>query len=262
MKRLLVAVALLLAAAAGAVFWFVRYSLDGRVEAAIEARGSEMTLSDVRVDGLHLDLRGGRGTIRRIEVDNPEGFPRGTALALDGIAIAIQPASLRGDGPIVVPEIRVGAPRVTVVLTADGRMNVDALRRNVRDHPERVRAAERRAEHERTEPPARREPPGVERPGERRVRVGELVIEEGVIVIDASALGREPEQLPLGSVELRDVGGDRGVTPEQLGRRVADALIARTARAVAGAEIKRKLRDKGGEIGEALGELLRKGLDR
>lgn len=262
MRRLLLAVAVLLAVAAAAVFWFVRYSLDGRVAAAIEARGSEMTLSDVRVDGLHLDLRGGRGTIQSLAVDNPEGFPSGTAVALDGIAIAIEPASLRGDGPIVVPEIRVGAPRVTVVLTSDGKMNVDALRRNVRDHPDRVQAAERRAVQERAEPPARREPPGVEPAGERRVRVGELVIEQGVIVIDATALGREPEQLPLGSVELRDLGGDRGLTAEQLGRRVADALIARTARAVAGAEIKRTLRDKGGQIGEALGELLQKGLDR
>jgi hypothetical protein len=58
------------------------------------------------------------------------------------------------------------------------------------------------------------------------------------------------------------MGGARGVTPEQLGRRVADALIARTARAVAGAEVKRALREKGGEIGERIGELLQRGIDR
>jgi hypothetical protein len=31
---------------------------------------------------------------------------------------------------------------------------------------------------------------------------------------------------------------------------------------VAGAELKRALRDKGGEIGEKLGELLQRGIDR
>lgn len=259
MKRLLVAVALLLAVAAGALLWFVRFSLDGRVAAAIEAQGSAMALAPVRVDGLHLDLRGGRGTIRDLSVGNPAGFPPGTAVSLGGIEIAIDVASLRAD-PLVVREIRVGTPRVTVVFGEDGRMNVDALRRNVRDFQDRAAAAE---------PPRAAAPAPAPAPAdepapapERRVRVEELTIAEGVIRLDASALGREPQELPLGSVTLREVGGERGVTPEQLGRRVADALIARTARAVAGAELERTLREKGGELGGKLGELLRKGLDR
>lgn len=256
MKRLVVIAALLLAVAAGALLWFVRFSLDGRVAAAIEAQGSAMTLAPVRVDGLHLDLRGGRGTIRDISVDNPAGFPPGTALSLAGIEIAIDVASLGGD-PIVIREIHVGAPHVTVLLAEDGRMSVDALRRNVRDYPDRVAATEA--------PPAATDPDpgtGPEPARERRVRIEELTIAEGVIRLDGSPLGREPRELPLGSVELRDLGGERGATPEQLGRRVADALIARTARAVAGAELERTLREKGGEIGGKLGELLRKGIDR
>lgn len=261
MRRVLLVVAIGLAVVAGALFWFLRFSLDGRVRAAIEEQGSAMALAPVRVEGVHLDLRGGRGTIRGITVGNPEGFPPGTAVSLAGIEVAIEPASLRGS-PLVVPEIRVGEPRVTVVLSADGRMNVDALRRNVGGYPERVGAAERQATRAESTPPARREPPGTAPEDETRVRVGELTIAEGTIVLDASALGREPEELRLGSVELRDLGGERGATPEQIGRRVADALIARTARAVAAAELKRTLRDKGGELGEKLGELLRKGLDR
>lgn len=261
MRRALLFVVLLLVVGAGALFWFLRFSLDGRVQAAIEEQGSAMTLSPVRVEGVHLDLRGGRGTIRGITVANPDGFPSGTAVSLAGIEIAIEPASLRGS-PLVVRELRVGEPRVTVVLTADGKMNVDALRRNVGDYPDRVEAAERRAVEQEATPPAQREAPGTEPEAETRVRIGELTIAEGTIVLDASALGRDPEELRLGSVELRDVGGERGATPEQIGRRVADALIGRTARAVAAAELKRTLRDKGGELGEKLGELLQKGLDR
>jgi hypothetical protein len=257
MRRFVLAVALLLAVAAGALFWFLRFSLDGRVKAAVEETGTAMALAPVRVEGLHLDLRGGRGTIRGITVDNPAGFPSGTALSLGGIEIALDVASLRGD-PLVVREIHVGEPRVTVVLTPDGQMNVDALRRNVRDYPDRLAAQAPRAA-----PPAPREAPAAAATApERRIRVEELTIAEGVIELDASALGREAETLPLGSVELRDIGGDRGATPEQIGRRVADALIARTARAVAASELKRALRDKGGQIGEKLGELLQKGLDR
>lgn len=258
MRRLLVVLALLVLVAAGALVWFVRFSLDGRVKRAIETHGSALTLSPVRVEGVNIDLAGGRGTIRGITVGNPEGFPSGPALSLAGIEIAIDVGSLAGD-PLVIREIRVGEPRVHVILDAQGRMNLDVLRRNVRDHPERVAAAERAA----GKPPERREAPAAEAPAaERRVRVGEITIEEGRIVLDASALGRDPRELPLGSVELREVGGARGATPEQLGRRVADALIARTARAVAGAELERTLREKGGELGGKLGELLRRGIDR
>jgi uncharacterized protein involved in outer membrane biogenesis len=264
MRRFVLAVAVLLVLAAGALFWFLRFSLDGRVKAAIEEYGSAMTLSEVRVEGVNLDLRGGRGTIRGITVANPDGFPSGAAVSLAGIEMAIEPASLR-TSPLVVREIHVGEPRVTVVLTEDGRMNIDALRRNVGDYPDRVEAAEaaeRRGEAPPREAPAAAAAPAGEPEPERRVRVGELTIAEGVILVDASALGRDPEELKLGSVELRDLGGARGATPEQLGRRVADALIGRTARAVAGAEVKRALRDKGGEIGEKLGELLQRGIDR
>jgi len=262
MKRLLLVAGLLVLVAAGAIVWFVRFSLDGRVKAAIEEHGSAMALAPVRVEGVHIDLRGGRSTIRGIKVANPEGFPPGTAVSLSGITIEIEPGSLRGS-PIVVPEIRVGEPRVHVVMNTEGRMNVEKLRRNIADYPDRLEADEPR--EERAVGGARPSEPGPEPEPEpeRRVRVGELTIEEGVVTIDASALGREQtEELPLGSVELRDVGGERGATPEQIGRRVSDALIARTARAVAGAELKRALRDKGGEIGEKLGELLQKGLDR
>jgi hypothetical protein len=253
MKRLLGIVVLLVLLAAGVLFWFVRHSLDGRVAAAIEERGSAMALAPVHVEGLHLDLRGGRGTIRRITVDNPAGFPPGAALSLGGIEVAIDVASLRSD-PLVVREIRIGEPVVTVVLGPDGAMNLDALRRNVRDYPDRVAAAASAA----PPPAAGAAPP----PAERRLRVGELAIAEGVIRVDASAVGREPAEIPLGAVALRDLGGERGMPPEQLGRRVGDALIARTARAVAGAELERALREKGGELGGKLGELLRKGIDR
>jgi hypothetical protein len=255
MKRWLSTAVLLVLVAAGAVLWIVRGTLDGRLATALERTGTELLLAPVRVAGVDLDIGGGRGTIRGITVGNPEGFPDGTAISLREISLSLELGSLR-ESPIVVHEIHVGDPRVNVVLLEDGRMNIEALRRNAefygaRRQAEQTRAAEpsRGADGERSEP-------------DPRLRVREFRTVGGVIGIDASALGRVPEEIALGEVTLRDIGGARGVTPEELGRRVADALIARTARAVAGAEVKRALREKGGEIGEAIGELLQRGLDR
>jgi hypothetical protein len=254
-KRFALLAGLLALIAAAAALWVVRSSLDGRVKTSLERIGSEMTLAPVRVAGVDLDLSGGKGTIRGITVGNPEGFPDGTAISLREISLSLELGSLR-KSPIVVHEIVVGEPRVNVVMLADGRMNIEALRRNVEFFEARQRAAQ-----EREEEPTRASQVETETP-ETRLRVGEFRISDGAIGLDASALGRVPEELALGSVALRDMGGARGVTPEQLGRRVADALIARTARAVAGAEVKRALREKGGEIGERIGELLQRGIDR
>ncbi len=254
MKRFVALAVLLVLVAAAAALWVLYGSIDGRVRTALERIGGEMTLAPVHVGGVDLDLTGGRGTIRDITVGNPEGFPDGTAISLREISLSLEIGSLR-ESPIVVHEIVVGEPRVDVVLLADGRMNIEALRRNVEHYEARQRAAQAREEGPTGAPPVETETP------ETRLRVGEFRISDGAIGLDASALGRDPEQLELGSVALRDIGGARGVTPEQLGRRVADALIARTARAVAGAEVKRALREKGGEIGEKLGELLQRGID-
>lgn len=255
MKRFAALAVLLVLVAAAAALWSLYGSLDGRVKTALERIGSEMTLAPVHVAGVDLDLTGGRGTIRGITVGNPEGFPDGAAISLREISLSLEIRSLR-ESPIVVHEIIVGEPRVDVILLADGRMNIEALRRNVEHYEARQRAAQAREEQPTGAPQSEAERP------ETRLRVGEVRISEGAIGLDASALGRDPEQLELGTVALRDIGGARGATPEQLGRRVTDALIARTARAVAGAEVKRALREKGGEIGEKIGELLQRGIDR
>ena len=252
MKRIVGGLALVVVLAAGGLLWYARSSLDGVVKAAIERHGAELLLAPVQVEGVHIELQTGRGTIRGITVGNPEGFPDGTAILLGEITVAVQPRTLRSS-PIVVDEIRIGAPHVNVVLDADGRMNVDELRRSAK------RYASRRQQPGR---PAQEAGAGDGEGAVTRLRVGEITIADGSIRLDASALGRAAEELPLGEVALRDVGGERGATPEQLGRRVGDALIGRTARAVAGAEVKRALRDKGGAIGERLGELLQRGLDR
>ncbi len=257
MKRFALLAGLLVLIAAGGILWFVYGSLDGRVKTALERIGSEMMLAPVHVEGVDLDLTGGRGTIRGITVGNPEGFPAGTAVSLGEISLSLELASLRST-PIVVHEVVVGEPRVNVVLLADGRMNIEALRRNVESFEARQRAAVERGEAPTRAPDTE----AAQQETETRLRVEEFRISDGAIGIDASALGRDPDELALGSVALRDIGGARGATAQELGRRVADALLARTARAVAGAEVKRALREKGGEIGEKIGDLLQRGIDR
>jgi uncharacterized protein involved in outer membrane biogenesis len=256
MKRFALVLGVVLLLVVAAVVYFVRFRLDGVVKNAIERYGSEVTQTDVRVEGVHIDLRAGRGTIRGIAIANPPGFSSAPAVTFSEIRIGLEPTSVRSN-PIVVDEIHVGAPRVNVEFNGEGRMNVDQLRRNIDSYESRSRSASEPA----------RSAGGGERSAEEpttRLRVRELTIDEGTIRVDASALGRdrEPDEVRLGSVELSQLGRDAGATPGEVGEAVADALLERTLVAVAGSQARRALEDLGGEIGKKLGNFLEKGFQR
>jgi hypothetical protein len=244
-RRVLLVAGGIAVAASAAVVIVVRTSLDRLVEAAIERHGSEVAQTAVRAQGVSIDVAAGRGTVRGVTVANPPDFSDATAIALAEISLELDLRSL-GARPIVLDELHIGEPRVLFELAADGRANLDALRESIDAYPRRARSGA--------------VPPAGEADG-ARLRVRRLAIDDGALRIDPSAVGREPLDLPLGAIELRDVGGARGATPGELGRAVADAVVARALRAVAGAEARRALRDLGGENGDKLGAL-QKGLDR
>jgi hypothetical protein len=251
MKRVFVAAALLALVAAG-VLLLVLSRADAIVEDAIERYGSQATDTPVRVDDVDLDLASGRGTVRGLTVANPEGFAARPAISFDEITLGLDLRSVRSD-PVTIDLVRVGAPVVEVQVRADGRTNVDVLRRN-------LEASARAGEP--GPPPAEPGDVAAEELGETRLRIRELEFTPGRARVDARELGREqPFEVELSPLTLREVGGDRGDTPEEIARTVAGALLTRTARAVAASQLKHELEKRGGELGRALGEALGEGLE-
>jgi hypothetical protein len=249
-KRLLLVLAVLVLAAVGAVVYFVRYSLDGVVRNAIERSGSEVLGTRVSVRGVHIDLRRGQATISGISVANPPGFSSQPALTLSGITVALDARSIRSS-PIVIESVDVGEPRVLVELSADGRANLDVLRRNVEAY------SSRSGDHG----GGGSEGTGSAKP-ERRLLVRHFQLEQGNVRVDPSAVGRDPVDVPLTSIGLHDLGGASGAPPGAIGQEVADALVSRSLRAAAGAEAKRALGDLGSKLGNKLGDLIEKGLQQ
>ena len=107
-------------------------NLDSLVAKAIEKYGSEVTQTSVHVSGVDISLREGRGSIKGLKVESPDGFEARTALSLDDVAIAIDIKSIRED-PIVIDEIRIQAPVVNAEITRTGDSNIDELRKRVQD---------------------------------------------------------------------------------------------------------------------------------
>ncbi|HEX2484618.1 MAG TPA: hypothetical protein VHQ66_04930, partial [Myxococcota bacterium] len=218
---LLVAAALAVAALVAALLVF--RSLDARIENALETIGSELLGTRVSVGSVVVDVRGGRATVRGVEVANPRGetldFSDEPALRCGEIEIALEPASVVGSGPVVLSEVRVLAPRLSAEVTPTG-INLLELERRV------ARASPAAADQEAA---------GSAEP--RRFVVRRLVFEDATLRADSRPVGGDVRELPLADLVLSEIGAPRGVTPAELGQRVLEALLTRTLAELARARI-------------------------
>jgi len=239
-----IAAGLVAAAAVAAAVWLAR-SLDARVERALERIGRELLGTDVAIARVDVDLRGGRATLYGLEVANPRGerlaFSGEPALRSDRIDVTFDARSLLGDGPIVLTDVRVRAPRLSAEATPSGVNLVELQRRVAQASPAEVEA---RA--------------GAE--AEARYAIERFVMEGASVRADSRALGGDLRELALADVELRGIGGARGASAAEAGKRVLEALLARTlaqlAREQIGAYLDQRLQDLKDRASEALRDLL------
>ncbi len=120
--------------------------------------------------------------------------------------------------PIVIREIRVAGPEVFYEITQAKTSNVDALKANLQAKEPRRDAAKKTKSKE------------------TRLSIKRLVIEKGHIEARIAALGDKPLMLDLPRIELNDIGGNGGATPDEVAKTVAAALARETAAAVARSE--------------------------
>lgn len=241
MRRILVAGLAVLAVAAALVALWLYRSIDGIVERTIENVGSELLGSEVSVASVDVDLRGGRATVRGLEVANPQveaiSFSGTPAIRFDAIDVAIDHGSLARP-PIQLEEVRVAAPFVNLEVMP-GDVNLLVLQRNV--------ARARPAEADATAP--------VEEP--RRFRIGAFVTEEGTLRADASGVGRDVRELRLPPLHLGELGGALGATPGELGQRVLEALLARVLAQAAADRVSDLIDKELDQVKEKIGDALR-----
>jgi hypothetical protein len=249
-KRVAIGVGIALVVGIAVAVWLLLSRLDSLVARVIEAQGSRIAGSAVRVGSVHIDLREGRGTIRGLRVANPPGFSSGDAFELGEIALDIDTRSL-GGRPIAIDELRVEEPVAHFEVDAKGRSNFEVLRQ----HAESASAGEAAA-------PGPAEPASGE---STRLRIGRFALEGGRVRADVSALDpkREPIEAPLPPIRLRDVGGPRGATPGEIGKTLLTAFTGSVVRTVAGSQLGSLLeRQIGGEAGKAASGLLKHLLDQ
>ena len=224
-----------------AVALFLLFNLDSLVAKIIEKQGSEATQTSVRVSGVSISLRDGRGSIKGLRVASPEGFKGRTALSLDDIVIEIDIKSVRED-PIVINEIRIQAPVINAEIMKTGSSNIDELRKRVQAST----AGSGGASAESGKPA-------------KRIRIERLVFEKGRVEVDASALGIEKRAIELPEISLDDVGGASGAPPDEIARIILTTVAGEATSEIAGSELDRLIKEKlGGSVTDKVKGLLEK----
>lgn len=211
-------------------------NLDALVKRAIESYGSETAGTAVRVADVSMSLRQGRGTVRGLTVANPPGYSATPLFALNDITMAIDTTSLTGAVP-VVEELRIGTTAFRYELDQAGRSNLSVLQKRLKNQGKTGAGEPKQS------------------PG-KRIRVKRLVIADGEAILELGqfGIGRATARVP--GVTLADLGGNRGLTAQELSKAVLDALVKNLEKSVAERGLQRLLHGKSTPVDQAIRGLL------
>ncbi len=223
-KIIIVIIAALILFIAGSVI-YVLTNIDSIVKAAIEKYGSEATKTAVRVSSVKIKLADGEGGLRGLTIADPPGFSFPSIMTLDDISVRIAVKTITGT-PIVIDTVLISGPEVFYEMKEDAVSNVDVLRKNL--------ASSSPSQETKTKKTAKGK--------EIRLRIKKLVFEKGKVHVRIAKVADKPNTLDLARIELTDIGGQKGASPEEVGRIVATALAEETAKAVAQSGGQRLLR--------------------
>ncbi|MBS4045725.1 MAG: hypothetical protein KG075_05230 [Alphaproteobacteria bacterium] len=250
MKKIALALAIVVIAIAGAAYYFAS-NLDSIVKAVIERYGSEATQASVTLKSVKLSPTAGSGELSALAVKNPKGYSSNDAIMLGDIKVALDLATLQSN-TIVVKDVTILQPAVLYEYAGTGG-NLEAIQKNVQSYAAKFSGGK-------TEPNKSAGDPGqsASKQPEKKVIIENLVIRDGKVSVTHQALQSRTLSVPLPTIQLKDIGKDKGgATPAEVADKVIGAISAQASRA-ATAELQKQAGDllknqAGGLLGGSTG---------
>jgi hypothetical protein len=219
LKKWLASAALVLVILITTVVICVLTRLDGIVKEAIEKYGSRAAGTKVRVESVKIRLREGSGAISGLTVANPAGFEGEHAFILGEIGVAIDIRSLTKKVKIV-NEILIRAPEIFVEIISAKAVNLDIIRKNL----------------DKSATPKKSAPTKEDKAGpEPRLIIRRILFTNGMVHVKIAAAGGKEYRIALPRIEMSNLGGRNGATPDQITRQILGELCRRAL-----AEVERK----------------------
>ena len=119
---------LVIAVLCAAVYYF--FPLEMIVKKVVNKYGSEVTGTDVNLQGFNIDLKNGQATVKEITVANPANYKTKYAVQLGQISVKVNIKSLTSD-TIVIDEIAVNKPVISYEMMSLTQNNIADIINNV-----------------------------------------------------------------------------------------------------------------------------------
>ncbi|MEM1223224.1 MAG: hypothetical protein AAGH40_10695 [Verrucomicrobiota bacterium] len=189
-KKILLLLFVLVIAGLAAVYFFGSSALNNAIKHGVETFGPEITQTSVTLESVNLSVLSGSGTLKGLNIGNPEGFKSENIFALGEITVDIDPGSLMSD-TIVINRLHILQPEISYEKTLSSS-NVQELLKNIESFTG--------SGSEKTE-----EAPEESEGATKSVVIKELLIDEGKIYVGALGVG---QTVPLSKIEMSNIGED------------------------------------------------------
>ena len=184
-------------------------NLESIVKASVAKYGSQLTGTEVALDGFRLSLRKGEAELKGLRIANPEGYQTPQILSLGSVYVRLDMRSLLKP-VIVVEEIRIANPEIAYELKSVAHNNVSdllaAVNKNAAAAAAKPAADQTDATRAGTAKPAVSSggsAKSASSSGGKKVIINALNITGGKVSLGATFGGK-------GAVTLKDIGREKG----------------------------------------------------
>jgi len=243
MKKALTVIGVVVILVVIAVVWLFS-SLDGIVKKQIEVVGSELTGTKVAVGSVGIKLTEGTGSISGLSIANPAGYKTDQAFRMKLLQLGIDLQSL-GKSPLVLNELVIDAPKVTMEMNETGHSNLKDLSDSISANTAKADQAATEQQKETGGEPL-------------RILIRKLVIKDVGYELHSPVKQLEKTEGTLPTITLSNVGGSKGGTPAEIGKVVINDLTRRVIKQATEAGIRSAVENTVKEKAGGLGDVLKK----
>lgn len=213
MKKRYIFLLVVIAATLG--FYFFAPSLESIVKKVVHKYGSEITGTDVNLQGFKLKLTDGEGKIEKITVGNPKNYKTPNVFDLEGISVKVDLKSLTTD-TIIIEKVEISQPVITYEMLSLTQNNISEIQKNVAKNSASKPAAK-------AETPKKAEDKKAVAEGGKKVIIKDLYVKGGEIkAVAVTELASASVKLP--DIHMKNIGKEKGKSGDSVATAISKII--------------------------------------
>jgi len=197
LKKLILAFLGLIVVLAVALFLFGSSLLNKGIKKGVETIGPKVTQTAVTLDAVDISIFSGSGSLKGLNIANPQGYKSEYIFALGEIDVGIEIGSLMSD-TIMIDRVIIRKPEISYE-TNLSTSNVKELLKNIEEFTGSSESA----------PATSEESPAEETAAGKKVIIKQVLVEDGTVYVGILGAG---QAINLPRIELTNVGENNSVT--------------------------------------------------